>query len=41
MKRNYPKVMNLAEQQADTEYLDAIKSMEFVYTEEDSNSVEN
>lgn len=41
LKREYPKIMKLAEQQADTEYLDAIKSMEFVYIEEDSNSVPN
>ncbi|MDD1777227.1 MAG: hypothetical protein LUQ65_03590 [Candidatus Helarchaeota archaeon] len=39
MKRKYPKIMNLAEQQADIEYLDAIKCMEFVSVPEDSNSV--
>jgi hypothetical protein len=39
LKMEYPKIVRSAEQQVDTEYLEAFKKAEFLFTIEDSNSI--
>jgi len=39
LKMKYPKIVRSAEQQVDTEYLQAFKKVEFLFTIEDGNSI--